>query len=347
MIDIATHPWLSGLLGDADIAAIFQPDVELKRLLKVEAAWTRAIGHIAKDDATEQIASAIETAPIDPSALKEGTTQDGLPIPALVRLLRDHVGPDHTALVHKGLTSQDVMDTSLVLALKQVLSVLDARLATLDRQLATMQDRFGGRSMLAYTRMQPALETSVHEVIRRWRQPLQRLIRDARDLQSQVGIIQWGGPIGVRDQSQAETLGAAFAQNLGLQDPGQAWHTDRTIVLDVAQLLSRISIATGKIGEDVALFAATGAENISFAGGGSSAMPHKNNPVKAEALIALADFTATLAGAINRSARHEGFRSGRAWTLEWLTLPQLCIAVDAGTQLGGQLLDDITSIGTI
>ncbi|MCK0096934.1 lyase family protein [Yoonia sp. F2084L] len=347
MIDTATHPWLGDLLGDTQIAAIFQPDAELRRLLKVEAAWTRAIGSVAADGTADRVAVAIENAPIDPSTLKAGTTQDGVPIPALVRLLRDHVGPDHAALVHTGMTSQDVMDTSLMLALGDVLSVMENRMSALDQQLLDMQAAFKGRTMPAYTRMQPALQTTVHDVIGRWRNPFERLMNDARDLTNKVRIVQWGGPIGARDHAQAQAIGAAFAENLGLRDPGQAWHTDRSVVLDVAYLLSRISIATGKIGEDVCVFALAGAENITFTGGGSSAMPHKNNPVKAEALVALADFATVLATNLNRSARHEGFRSGRAWTLEWLILPQLCASVGAGTLLAAHTIEDIISMGAI
>ncbi len=345
MIDIATHPWMSGLLGDEEMADIFRPETELKRLLKIEAAWTRALGEIDGNETSDRIAALIETAPVDPNALKAGMTADGVPIRTLVRILRDHVGPDQAMRVHKGLTSQDVVDTSLVLALKRVLSLLGTRLETLDQRLADKQRAFGNRSMTAFTRMQPALETSVQEVVGRWRQPLADLIPDTRDAQNKVGILQWGGPIGVRDHIQADALGATFARHLGLRDPGKAWHTDRTVIQEAAQIFSRIATATGKIGEDVALLALAGSDNIILEGGGSSAMPHKNNPVKAEALVALADFAAVLGASMIRSARHEGFRSGRAWTLEWLTLPQLCVVAGAGARLTEHLLNDVTSLG--
>ncbi|MDX8354000.1 lyase family protein [Cognatiyoonia sp. IB215182] len=346
MIDIATHPWMSGLLGDEEMAATFAPAAELQRLLGIEAAWTRALGEIEGNADAEHIALSIEAAPIDPSDLKAGMAKDGVPIPALVRLLREHVGPDLASHVHTGLTSQDVVDTSLVLALRQVLSLLGTRLDLLDQRLTDQQNTFGYRSMTAYTRMQPAMETSVHVVINRWRQPLSALISDINDAQNKIGIVQWGGPIGVRDHAEADALGVAFARHLGLRDPEKAWHTDRTVLLEVAQLLSRVSIATGKIGEDVALIAVAGTGDIAFKGGGSSAMPHKNNPVKAEALIALADYVATLSATMLRSARHEGFRSGRAWLLEWLTLPQMCVAAGAGTQLAACLVKEVTCIGS-
>ncbi len=345
MIDIATHPWLSGLLGDQEMAAIFAPEAELKRLLDVEAAWTRALGEVEGHAAAGEIATAIETAVIDPKTLAAGMAKDGVTIPALVHLLREDIGPNGAEIIHTGLTSQDVMDTSLVLALGQVLALLRTRLTFLDQELAKIQQAHGDRPMTAFTRMQPALEITVQEVFGRWRKPFAKLISDGGDLQREVSHIQWGGPVGTRDHHQSDQLGAFFARNLGLNDPGEAWHTDRTFILDVAQFLTRITIATGKIGEDVALYALARPDSISFVGGSSSAMPHKNNPVKAEALVALADFATGLVANIARACRHEGFRSGRAWTLEWLTLPQMCVATGAATTLATNMMGDVVSIG--
>ncbi|MEO0381770.1 MAG: lyase family protein, partial [Pseudomonadota bacterium] len=133
---------------------------------------------------------------------------------------------------------------------------------------------------------------------------------------------------------------------LNLNDPGHAWHTDRTLISEFGHLIVRTSVATGKIGDDIALMAALGSDQITLAGGTSSAMPHKCNPVKAEALVTLSDHVASLQSNLSRSARHEGFRSGRAWMLEWVTLPQMCMACAAGLRVTADLLADIQSIGT-
>jgi len=345
MIDLATHPWMRGLFGDDQIAGIFSADNELKRMLQVEAAWTRALGDVASAEEPAAIAATIETADIAPQDLAGGFARDGVAIPELVRLLKARVGVEAAQWVHRGLTSQDVMDTALTLALGEVLAVVSERLCTLDQELSDLQDRFGTARLQAFTRMQPALETSAKEVVARWRQPLARLIRDLNTLKPQTEVIQWGGPIGARDHESAKELGAAFAAHLKLSDPGHAWHTDRTLIADVAHLLTRITTATGKIGEDIALMSAVGPEQITLSGGGSSAMPHKNNPVKAETLIALADFALPLQASLALSARHEAARSGQAWTLEWLALPQLFVVSGAGLLRASTLLMDIKSIG--
>ncbi|WP_373636755.1 lyase family protein [Yoonia sp. BS5-3] len=345
MISLSEHPWMGGLFGDAECTTLFSADAELKRFLQIEAAWTRALGTVEGVEDAEAVAKGIEEAVIETQVLRGGTERDGLPIPALVKALKGQLGND--ALIHRGLTSQDVMDTSLMMVLGQVAELLIGRLKALDQQLAALQDRFGAARLMAYTRMQPALETTAQELIGRWRQPLPRLLSDLAHCQTDLRQIQWGGPIGVRDHTNADKLGVCFAHNLNMHDPGQAWHTDRTIVLSVGGILSRITIAMGKIGKDIALMAALGPEQITLVGGGSSAMTHKNNPIKAEALISLADLASSLQSGLTRSARHEGFRSGQAWALEWLILPEFCVTSATSLLLAGKLINDLETFGAV
>ena len=345
MIGYSTHPWMSGLFGDEEITALFAPKAELKRFLAIEAAWTRALGTVSGNPKTQAVAETIEAAQIAPAALKDGFAKDGVPIPALVTLLKDMIGGESSDLVHKGLTSQDVMDTSLIMALSDVAAIMSTRLAAIDQQLVDLQASYCDARLMAYTRMQPALETTGAEVIRRWRQPLNRLLTELRAAADEVGVIQWGGPIGGRDHPKADQLAQAFATNLGLRDPGQAWHTDRTIINGLTHILTRIGTATGKIGADIALMAAVGPSQIKLRGGGSSAMAHKNNPVKAEALVSLASYAATLQVNLTNAACHEGFRSGQAWTVEWIALPQLCAVAGAGLRQARLLLRSIEALG--
>ncbi len=345
MIDFATHPWMRGLFGDADLIAIFAPDADLKRMLKVEAAWTRALGTTNAATDTNAIAARIETTQITPEDLHDGFARDGVPIPALVDILKSQNPHTSAPWIHTGLTSQDVMDTSLMLALQEALGVIQDRLETLGRKLETLQTKFGPNTIMAYTRMQPALETQVSAVIRCWQQPLARLAQQLKQTKTQVAQIQWGGPIGGRSHPNAASLGKAFAKGLDLTDPGTCWHTDRGMITEVAHRLVQITTLTGKIGEDIALMAALGPAQISLVGGNSSAMPHKNNPIKAETLVTLSDYAGTLQLGITRSARHEAQRSGRAWMLEWLTMPQLCIVAGASLVQACHLIETIERMG--
>jgi 3-carboxy-cis,cis-muconate cycloisomerase len=104
-------------------------------------------------------------------------------------------------------------------------------------------------------------------------------------------------------------------------------------------------VSLGKFGQDVALMAQAGDEIALTGGGGSSAMAHKQNPVAAETLVALARFNATQVSAIHHSMVHEQERSGASWTLEWLVLPQMAIATGAALRLSHELANKIERLG--
>ncbi|MDX8489945.1 lyase family protein, partial [Mesorhizobium humile] len=137
---------------------------------------------------------------------------------------------------------------------------------------------------------------------------------------------------------------AALAAKLGLGDAPQ-WHSQRDALADFAGWLSLVTGSLGKFGQDVALMAQAGTDIELSGGGGSSAMPHKQNPVKAEALVALARFNASQLSGIYQTLVHEQERSGAAWTLEWLLLPQMVVATAAALRLAAELAGQIESLG--
>lgn len=337
--------WAASLFSDQTMRARFSAEADLKRFLRIEAAWTRSLGVISNSQEAESVAQAIEDARVDVALLTTGFEADGVPIPALVKSLRHSLGTKAERWIHHGLTSQDVVDTALVLALGDALEDLAQRLGDLDKALERVHVQHGTSRVLSYTRMQPALDVPASEIIGRWRQPISKLLDDLETAKTALAIIQWGGPVGIREHEQAAALGAEFARQLGLSDPGQNWHTDRTPIMSALHVLGRISVVTGKIGEDLALMAAIGSHQVVLQGGGSSAMPHKVNPVKAEMLITLADRVAILQASGLRSARHESLRSGRAWMLEWPVLQEACGCTASSLTLASKLIADIQTLG--
>jgi 3-carboxy-cis,cis-muconate cycloisomerase len=159
--------------------------------------------------------------------------------------------------------------------------------------------------------------------------------------------LQFGGAAGTLDKlgDKAGTVRATLAKNLGLSDHPQ-WQSQRAAVADIAHLLSLISGSLGKFGQDIALLAQAGDEIALSGGGGSSAMPHKQNPVAAETLVTLARFNAVQLSGIHQSMVHEQERSGAAWTLEWMILPQMVIACGASTRLASALVGQVERLGT-
>ena len=140
-------------------------------------------------------------------------------------------------------------------------------------------------------------------------------------------------------------LDPAIAARLKLMD-AEPWHSDRTLILNLAQGLALLTGTLGKIGQDVALLAQSERRAVRIAGaGGSSAMAHKQNPVAAELLVALARLNAGLLGTLAQSLVHENERSGAAWTLEWLILPQMAEAAGAALRHAEGLIANLEFTG--
>jgi 3-carboxy-cis,cis-muconate cycloisomerase len=340
------HPILGGLLGDEEMKPSFAAEADGAAMLAFEAALARAqaAAGLIPSEAVGAIAAACAALRPDIAQLRSGMTRDGVPVPALVTALRAAVGQPHAAHIHFGATSQDAIDTALVLRLKPVLGVIDRRLAHLSEQLAGLAAREGHRIVMGRTRMQDALLIPLAHRIASWREPLVAHREHLAMLQPRLLVLQLGGAVGTLDKfgGKGGDVARAMASELGLTPPEAPWHTSRHRIVEFAGLLSLITGSLGKMGQDIALMAQTPVREVSLrTGGGSSAMPHKSNPVRAEALVTLARFNATLVGGVHQALVHENERSGAAWTLEWMLLPQMVMAAGASLRLAAELLRDL------
>ena len=220
------------------------------------------------------------------------------------------VGEPHAEHVHFGATSQDVIDTGLMLRLKPVLDLLERRLAALDRRASpTSTSRFGERPLMGRTRMQAAIPITVADRVaagasrsQRHRERLAAMQRSVcSSCSSAARPERWRS-----SATRAPAVRAALAARLGLGDAPQ-WHSQRDRIAEFAGWLSLVTGSLGKFGQDIALMAQAGGEIELAGGGGSSAMPHKQNPVDAEMLVTLARFNADAAF---RHASGAGPRAG-------------------------------------
>ncbi|MGO4198684.1 3-carboxy-cis,cis-muconate cycloisomerase [Rhizobium sp. YAF28] len=340
------HPFLSGLLGDSEIASYFSAAADIRAMLSFEAALARAEAThgVIPAEAARAVGQTCAGFTPDTESLKAATARDGVVIPDLVRQLREAAGEEVAKHVHFGATSQDVIDTSLMLRLKSVSFLFGARLHSVVTGLAALERQLGDNRLMGHTRMQAAIPITAADRIAAWRLPLETY-RDR--LTEQTFPVQFGGAAGTLEKlgPEASAVRASLALELGLTDEPQ-WQSRRSRLADLANLYSLISGSLGKFGQDVALLAEAGGE-IELAGGGtSSAMAHKQNPVAAETLVALARFNATQLSAIHHSLVHEQERSGAAWTLEWLVLPQMVMATAASLRLATELVGNIKRLGT-
>ena len=329
-----SRPLLHALVGDEEVEAFFSDAAELAAMLRTEAALAEAgagAGLIDRE-AARRIGEACRAFQPDWARLAEGLARDGVVVPELVKQLRAATGEPHSRSVHVGATSQDIIDTALVLRLKDVLAIVERRLDALIASLRALQAREGAVPLMAHTRMQQALPFTAADKIDTWVQPLERQRQGLRDLAPRLLAVQLGGPIGTRAElkGRGDAVAVAMAGILGLGS-APPWHSQRDRIGELAAFLSLLSGTLGKFGQDIALMAQNEVGEVRLAaGGGSSAMAHKSNPVGAEVLVALARFNAGLLGTLHQALVYENERSGAAWTLEWLVLPRMAVTTAAG-----------------
>lgn len=350
MSDVFDHPWLGGLFSDTETAAIWSPDRQIAHMLAFEAAFSRALGSVGgiPAETSESVAQKIETFEPDMDALRTGTARDGVVVPDLVRQLRHAIGGDPKA-IHSGATSQDVIDTALALTLKDVNALLDNRITSLLNALKNLQVRFGNAPLMGRTRMQAAMSITAKDRVLTWSDPLEQHCERLNRLSPTVQRLQLGGAVGDRAAlaPHGDAIAKDMADRLSLGNSSKAWHSTRDAIADYANLLSLVSGTLGKMGQDICLMAQQGIDEIAMqGGGGSSAMPHKQNPVLAELLVTLARFNATQLAGMHQSLVHEQERSGAAWALEWMILPQMTQATARSLSAAVEICRSISRIGS-
>ena len=336
---------LDALTGDPEIETLLGDDAQVAAMIRVEIALAQAeagAGMIGADAAAAIAAGLADFAP-DWDDLATGIARDGVVIPSLVAQMRRRIASPHAEALHKGATSQDIIDTALMLQLAEIIGVFVSRLTTLLDQLDGLNSRHGAQVLMAHTRMQQALPYTFGAKLATWIAPLRRHLAALQAARRSLLVIQLGGPIGDRSSfgahGEAVARGMAKQLDLGLAEP---WQTARDPLIGFASTLSLITGTLGKMGADVALLAQNEIAAVVIAGGGgSSSMPHKSNPVNAEVLVALARYNAGLVGTLQQAMVHENERSGAAWTLEWLTLPRILVTTGASLRLAGLLIGQL------
>jgi len=320
------------LLQDDEVAELFNDDAELRSMIRVEAALAKVQGDLGLIplDSAKAIERGIVEAQIDPASLAASTRRDGVPVPALVAALRIAMGsPEHAQYLHWGATSQDIMDTGLVLRLREICDLVGRSLKLLLLALAGKADAHAELPMASRTRTQIATPTSFGAVVAGWGAPLLTHLDVLAQIKPRLLRVSLAGASGNATAlgDKAGAVRTALAAELGLGDATFSWHNDRSSLAEFASLLTRISGSLAKMAEDCIL--ATQVEVAEFVltqGGGSSTMPQKNNPVAAETLVSLFRLNTAMDGLMIQAMLHRQQRDGVAWAQEWHALPQICMA---------------------
>ncbi|MFC9930741.1 3-carboxy-cis,cis-muconate cycloisomerase [Streptomyces sp. NPDC127190] len=289
----------------------------LQAMLDAEVALADALG--APESVRREIGAAARADRFDLRALAERARAGGNPVIPLVADLRAAVNDEAAAWVHRGATSQDILDTALMLVAHRARALLLADLDTTAEALARLATAHRSTPMPGRTLTQHAVPTSFGLKAAGWR----HLVLDARDrLASLVLPAQLGGAAGTLAalDSRVDLL-AAYAARTGLAEPLLPWHVLRTPVAELGTALALAGGALGKLAADVLLLSRTETAEVSEGtGGGSSAMPHKANPVRATLIAAAARRLPQHAAVLLSSLAAEDERPAGAWHAEWQTV---------------------------
>jgi 3-carboxy-cis,cis-muconate cycloisomerase len=255
-----------------------------------------------------------------------------VPTIALVATLREASG-DAGQYVHWGATSQDIMDTATVLQLRAVLGHLRAGILQLLDALSELARTHRSTVMAARTHGQQALPTSFGLKVVGWMAPLVRHTQRLSELEARLLQVQLGGAAGTLAALTPRGIEVleALAAELRLRAPSTPWHTQRDSIAELGSWLSLVTGSLGKLAQDVILMTQTEvaelAEGEPGQRGGSSSMPHKNNPMQSERILAAARANTSLLSALHHALVQEHERGTHGWQVEWLTLgPMLAYA---------------------
>ncbi|MET9340875.1 3-carboxy-cis,cis-muconate cycloisomerase [Nonomuraea sp. NPDC003804] len=340
----------------------------LRAMLDAEAALARAWASVlpaVPAEAARAVTEAARAGRFDLDALVLRAREGGNPVIPLVADLRSAAGSQGAPYVHLGATSQDIMDTALMLVAHRALEHVLADLSRTAAALATLAAEHRATPMPGRTLTQHAVPTTFGLKAAGWR----ALALDAADRLRAVraGLpAQLGGAAGTMAAFHAHALAlspsaspaasvsappagdvgmalaAAFAEEVGLAEPALPWHVLRTPVADLGGALAFTAGALGKLAADVLVLSRTEIGEVSEgAGGGSSAMPHKYNPVRATWIAAAARQAPPLAAVLYGSLAAEDERPAGAWHAEWQPLRELLRVVGGAARDAAELAEGL------
>nr|WP_232328105.1 3-carboxy-cis,cis-muconate cycloisomerase [Kibdelosporangium sp. MJ126-NF4]CEL17158.1 3-carboxy-cis,cis-muconate cycloisomerase [Kibdelosporangium sp. MJ126-NF4]CTQ91613.1 3-carboxy-cis,cis-muconate cycloisomerase (EC 5.5.1.2) [Kibdelosporangium sp. MJ126-NF4] len=298
-----------------------------------DQAWLNAMVDAEKALATalamagvipEQAASEIAAVPADFDTAELGrlAVDAGNPVVPLVRQLRDRVSGDAARFVHFGATSQDIMDTAAMLVAKNAVASMLADVDAAADACAALADEHRDTVMIARTLMQHALPTTFGLKCAGWLVALDEAAANLRRLRFSA---QLGGAVGTLSVFADTRVPRFFAAELGLAEPVIPWHTNRTRLGELAGALGVLAGVLGKIALDATLLAQTEVGEVAeSSGGGSSTMPHKQNPVRSVLITAVAKQIPGLVSTMLAAMPQEHERAAGAWHAEWKTLNSMC-----------------------
>jgi len=313
---------------------IFSDRRKLQGMLEFEAALARALvrAGVAPESAVEPIVAQCNpnNFALDPLA-REAALTGNLAIP-LVKVLTAAVAksdPKAAGFVHWGATSQDAIDTGLVLQLRDALDLIQRELLQFSATLARVAETHQATLLAGRTWLQQASPVTLGLKVAGWLDAIHRHQTRIAHARNEILTLQFGGAVGTLAAlgEKGPAVAAALASDLKLKVPSIPWHAHRDRFAEVATALGLLVGTLGKIARDISLLAQTEIgevlEPAESGRGGSSTLPHKRNPVGSAVALAAAIRVPALVSVMLTAMVQEHERGLGGWYAEWETLPEI------------------------
>ncbi len=334
------------LFGSAAMRAVFDDQNLLQKWLDFEAALARAEAQLGliPEAAAAEIAEQARAEFMDTTAIKAGIDETVHPLVPVIWQLTDRCRGEAGRYVHWGATTQDVMDTALVLQIKEAWPLVDDALNQVTSTCRQLAQTYRDTPMAGRTHGQQALPTTFGFKVAVWLAELQRHQARLTDCRERVLVAQFGGAVGTL--AGVAEYGFAIRERLcaelGLGVPTITWHTARDNFAEIATTLAMICATLGKIAHEIIDLQKTEFSEVEepFALGkvGSSTMPHKRNPMLCESILTLARLTRTQATTAIDAMLHEHERDWSSFQMEWSYIPELWITTHRALELTQRVL---------
>jgi len=328
--------------GDVDAG----DDAWLQAMLDAEAALARAVERagLAPPGSGEAVTAVARSEIFDNRTLGEDAAATGNPVPALVRALTKLLADSEFAgAVHMGATSQDIIDTAAMLLARRAIDVILADLSAAAASCGARATEHARTVMSGRTLLQQAVPVTFGLVAAGWLTAVDEARLDLHRIRSTRLAVQFGGAAGTLASfgEAGPQVTALLGEELGLSVPVLPWHADRRRVVDLAATLAGTCAALSKIARDVTLLAQTEVAEVTSGRGGSSAMPHKQNPVAAVIILGCTKQAPGLLATLAAAAEQEHQRAAGAWHSEWQPLTHLLTLTASAASWSTDMLESL------
>ena len=343
---------LDPLFRTSAMREIFSDRGRLQGMLDFEAALAHAEARLSviPKSAASAIAAQCRAELFDIAALAQASALAGNTAIPAVKALTALVGKKNkraAGYVHWGATSQDAMDTGLVLQLRAAFGLIDTDLARLAAALERLAKKYKRTPMVGRTWMQQALPVTFGLKAASALSAVERHRARLREMRARALVIQFGGAVGTLASlgKRGPAVARALAVELKLLDPAISWHAQRDRVAEVAVTLGLLVGTLGKIALDVSLMMQTEVgeafEPAAPGRGGSSTLPHKRNPVGCAVVLAAAMKVPALVSVMLAAMAQEHERGLGGWHAEWETLPEICMLTAGALEQTARMMEGL------